>query len=55
MTSERTGPIAHGNLDLKVKPEWIDFNGHMNIAFYVTAFDSGDRQPVRTRDTADLG
>lgn len=22
-----------------VKPEWIDYNGHMNVAHYVTAFD----------------
>ncbi|GIS88964.1 MAG: hypothetical protein CM1200mP18_16740 [Gammaproteobacteria bacterium] len=25
----------------KVLPEWIDFNGHMNVAFYVKAFDHG--------------
>ena len=24
-----------------VKPEWIDNNGHMNVAYYVLAFDSG--------------
>ena len=24
-----------------VKPEWIDFNGHMNVAYYVHAFDLG--------------
>ena len=23
----------------KVRPEWIDFNGHMNVAYYVLAFD----------------
>lgn len=22
-----------------VKPEWIDHNGHMNVAFYLVAFD----------------
>ncbi len=22
-----------------VKPEWIDHNGHMNVAFFVLAFD----------------
>lgn len=27
-----TGPYA-------VLPEWIDYNGHMNIAYYVVAFD----------------
>lgn len=24
-----------------VLPEWIDFNGHMNVAYYVLAFDAG--------------
>ena len=24
-----------------VLPEWIDFNGHMNVAYYVLAFDKG--------------
>ena len=26
---------------LVVKPEWLDDNGHMNVAFYVRAFDDG--------------
>lgn len=26
---------------LVVKPEWLDDNGHMNVAFYVQAFDDG--------------
>ncbi|MDJ0751354.1 MAG: thioesterase family protein [Woeseiaceae bacterium] len=25
--------------DTKVKPEWIDHNGHMNVAYFVLAFD----------------
>jgi len=25
--------------DQKVIPEWIDFNGHMNVAYYLYAFD----------------
>ncbi|MEN0000398.1 MAG: thioesterase family protein [Pseudomonadota bacterium] len=25
--------------DLVVKPEWIDFNGHLNMAFYMVLFD----------------
>jgi len=25
--------------DYKVKPEWIDHNGHMNVTFYLEAFD----------------
>jgi acyl-CoA thioester hydrolase len=24
---------------LRVEPEWVDYNGHMNLAFYVLAFD----------------
>lgn len=23
----------------RVLPEWVDYNGHMNVAFYVAAFD----------------
>ncbi len=23
----------------RVRPEWIDYNGHMNVAYYVAAFD----------------
>jgi len=23
----------------RVRPEWIDFNGHMNVAYYLVAFD----------------
>ena len=26
------------DLDMKVEPEWIDYNGHMNVAFYLVAF-----------------
>ena len=24
---------------LSVSPEWIDYNGHMNVGFYSVAFD----------------
>jgi len=27
--------------DLRVIPEWIDGNGHMNVAYYLKAFDEG--------------
>ncbi len=23
----------------RVRPEWLDYNGHMNVAYYVLAFD----------------
>lgn len=26
---------------LTVKPEWLDANGHMNVGFYLSAFDDG--------------
>ncbi len=26
-------------LETTVQPDWIDYNGHMNVAFYVLAFD----------------
>ena len=31
-----------GPLDLHreiVRPDWVDYNGHMNVAFYVLVFD----------------
>lgn len=33
---------AAGPLELKrltVQPDWIDYNGHMNVAYYLVAFD----------------
>ena len=27
--------------DFSVRPEWIDGNGHMNVSFYLKAFDDG--------------
>jgi acyl-CoA thioester hydrolase len=37
-----TPPIAAPYEDtLVVKPEWLDASGHMNVAFYVRAFDDG--------------
>lgn len=35
-----------------VLPEWIDYNGHMNVAFYVLAFDKALDQVF---DQLDLG
>ena len=26
---------------LRVLPEWIDYNGHLNLAYYIVAFDQG--------------
>ncbi len=35
-----------------VRPEWIDYNGHMNVAYYVLAFDHA---VDRLFDLIDLG
>ena len=32
-------PAPYINEGQTVEPEWIDLNGHMNIAWYLTAFD----------------
>jgi acyl-CoA thioester hydrolase len=37
MTNLMGVPVYEG----KVRPEWIDFNDHMNVAYYVHAFDLG--------------
>ncbi len=42
MTNEsppETRPDALPVTRLSVRPEWIDHNGHMNVAFFVLAFD----------------
>ena len=31
---------------LRVLPEWIDYNGHMNVAYYVLAFDTALNHPL---------
>ena len=39
MTVNQAGSVATSSG--KVLPEWIDINGHMNVAYYVLAFDLG--------------
>jgi acyl-CoA thioester hydrolase len=34
-----TGPLA--SYAASILPEWIDYNGHMNVAYYVLVFDRG--------------
>ena len=39
-----TDGFAEAELEVgqqSVLPEWIDYNGHMNVAYYVLAFDRG--------------
>ncbi len=43
MADERTAPIfffaPFVSSTMKVEPEWIDYNGHMNMAYYHVLFD----------------
>lgn len=32
-------PAPYKEFTSRVRPEWIDYNGHMNVAYYVAAFD----------------
>jgi acyl-CoA thioester hydrolase len=43
MPHDLRAPIAAPfvSTSLTVRPEWIDGNGHMNVAFYLKAFDEG--------------
>jgi acyl-CoA thioester hydrolase len=34
-------PTPFDSYRTEVRPEWIDYNGHMNVAYYVLAFDHG--------------
>jgi acyl-CoA thioester hydrolase len=38
-TVEQFDPAPIRTSHRKVPPEWIDYNGHMNVAYYVRAFD----------------
>ncbi len=39
MTTNFSAPIDQHRE--RVRPEWIDYNGHMNVAYYVLVFDHG--------------
>jgi len=38
-TLSEIDPALITGCTLRVVPDWIDYNGHMNVAFYVQAFD----------------
>ena len=38
-TRESFAPVPIRTSERAVPPEWIDYNGHMNVAFYVMAID----------------
>ena len=33
-------PVPYAAARERVRPEWIDYNGHMNIGYYLVAFDN---------------
>ena len=43
MTNEQTGPIVFFapfvSSTMRIEPSWIDYNGHMNMAYYHVLFD----------------
>ena len=50
--SDETGDAPLVLHEEVVRPEWIDYNGHMNLAYYVLAFDHATD---RLLDYLDLG
>ena len=34
-------PAPYEHSGGEVRPEWIDYNGHMNLAYYIVLFDQG--------------
>ena len=49
----RPGQVLPGPVPLPsraaVRPEWIDHNGHMNLAYYVVLFDAGNGRALGRR------
>jgi len=41
ISTDLFAPEPLESLRSTIKPEWIDFNGHMNVGYYVVAFDLG--------------
>jgi len=61
LTERKVSPESGGIMSIEsplsiheeiVRPEWIDYNGHMNVAYYVLAFDHATD---RLFDMLDLG
>ena len=40
MYNNKTNTIIFQSNVQNVKKEWIDYNGHMNVAYYTLAFDN---------------
>jgi acyl-CoA thioester hydrolase len=43
-----TDEIAHRSTIMKVEPDWIDYNGHLNMAFYAVLFDRAIDEIIET-------
>ena len=39
MTNDKIGDIPFASKKRRVRKSWIDYNGHMNVAYYTLAFD----------------
>lgn len=51
-----TGEVVDGRYlseEMQVLPEWIDFNGHMNMAYYAILFDLGCNHAFRELGLSD--
>lgn len=44
---------AKPHFELEVRPEWMDYNGHMNVAYYVLAFDQATDAMYELWDTGE--
>lgn len=34
-------PAPFVSAEMRIQPQWIDFNGHLNMAYYIVFFDQG--------------
>lgn len=50
MTHQKTNRNGLPEFQLTIQPEWIDHNGHMNVAYYVLAFDQATDAVYETWD-----
>ncbi|MCA0043111.1 thioesterase family protein [Celeribacter litoreus] len=39
-----TLPVPHISTPIAVRPEWVDYNGHINMAYYAAITDEGGDQ-----------
>jgi len=37
-----TSPMSDSPYSCDIKPEWLDYNGHLNVAYYVLIFDGAE-------------